>query len=123
MKEDTEVVDIQQKDLDDLNKLIAEEEKKVKDLEDRVKPAREEKKKLEEHNRILMQTNNTSKAKKKWIEETYNYTENVEKMDVDMFAKIVKTNEEVNKQIGEFNVKLAEVQKDFNAVKARAMAT
>lgn len=122
LEEDNKVVDEQKRQLDELNKMIADEEKKVRNLEDKVKPARELKSDYEDKNRILLQNNNTAKAKKEWIEKTYNYHENVDKMEIGIFNKIVETNKSVNDQVDAFNKKLMEVQVEFQKAKFEARA-
>jgi esterase/lipase len=89
----------------------------VDDLTTKVTEQRQVKADAEEKNRALTQTNASRKAKKEWIEKTYNYHENVEQLKLDVFNQIKETNNDVNKQVEEFTKKLQEVQQKFKTIK------
>ena len=64
-------------------------------------------------------TNTALNAKKQWIENTYNYSDNVEQMKTDYFRQIIETNSDVNKHVETFQTKLSDVQKELMAIRAK----
>lgn len=101
-EEDTTAVEAQKKELEELNAKIEAEQKIVDELNQKVNDGRKLKTIEEEKNRTLTSTNAARKAKKEWIEKTYNYHENVEQLKPDIFAQITATNMDVNKQVEAF---------------------
>lgn len=117
-EEDTLAVDAQKKELEELNAKIAAEQTIVDDLTQKVNDGRKLRAVEEDKNRTLTATNAARKAKKEWIEKTYNYHENVEQLKPDIFAQITATNIDVNKQVELFAQKLSQVQTQFKTIKA-----
>lgn len=117
-EEDTLAVDAQKKELEELNAKIAAEQTIVDDLTQKVNDGRKLRAVEEDKNRTLTATNAARKAKKEWIEKTYNYHENVEQLKPDIFAQITATNIDVNKQVELFAQKLSQVQSQFKTIKA-----
>jgi len=106
--------------LDDLKKKIEEEEKAVNDLTEKINKGKEEKTKEEDRNRKLHQQNVALSSKKEFIEENYDFCSHAEKMNLEVFRELMRSNANVNETVngfvGKVDVVKQEVQK-YNAAK------
>jgi len=120
LNEDTEIVKDQELKLADLKKKIEEEEKAVNDLTEKIDKGKEEKTKEEDRNRKLHQQNVALSSKKEFIEENYDFCSHAEKMNLEVFRELMRSNANVNETVngfvGKVDVVKQEVQK-YNAAK------
>ena len=127
LKEDTEIVEEQDKQLEELKKLIEAEQETVDQLTLKIhgEPGRKEKKgemlikqQEEERNRYLQQTHEALKAKKEFIEKEYDFETPVEDIKTEIFKEIMKSNESVNQTVTGFIGKVETVKDDIRRLQA-----
>jgi len=111
LKDDTKVVDEQDKQLAELKKLIEAEQADVDKLEEDGTELKKTKKVEDDRHRRVQQENTALLAKIEFIEANYDYTTTPEEMQLHFFTDLKKSNEDVNKTVDAFKSKV-EVVKD-----------
>ena len=96
----------QEAELNDLNGRITTLEGETKDLEKLAVDARDKHKKGEDQYRELLQRNVALNAELKYLKENYDYSEAISKMSQDDFMTLTQSNQFVNDKIGGFVEKL-----------------
>ena len=102
LEEDTKTVEEQQKLLDELKAQIEAEQADVDALQEDVTEGLKVKKEQDERNRHVQQQFTALDAKKEFIEANYDYTSNVNEMNLEIFKNIVQSNKEVNDTVDGF---------------------
>lgn len=72
----------------------------------------------QERHRIVEQQNTAFEAKKEFIEANYDYTSNVNDMNLEIFKNIVSSNTEVNETVHSFVDKASSVKKEVSKILA-----
>ena len=112
MEQDTAIVEEQDALLAELKKQIDAEQADVDALEESVTEARKVKKTEEERHRHQQQSNAALVAKAEYLESQYDYTTNVNEMNLEVFKNIVQSNQEVNETVAGFVDKASNVKKE-----------
>lgn len=113
---------MQKERLDELNELIAAEQET---LDETLKEMEEQEKinTLENHkNRNLSQTAAALSAQLKFIEEHYDYSEQVNALNSELFSEVSKTNDNLKMTFDEFVGKLNDLKTELTRLEAMKMA-
>ena len=118
LEEDTATVDKQEELLAELKKQIEAEQAAVDEIEEDVVAQRKTKVTESERNRRVQQEHTALDAKKVFIEENYDYTSNVSDMNLDIFKRIVESNNDVNETVNGFVGKVSGTKKEVQQILA-----
>ena len=117
-KQDTTIVDEQDALLAELKKQIEAEQADVDGLEENVVEGRKVKKTEDERNRRVQNQFIALSSKKEFIEGNYDYTSNVQDMNLDVFKRIVESNNDVNDTVDGFVSKVTGTKKEVQQILA-----
>jgi len=116
LAEDRRVVEEQKLLLAELKALIEEEQTQVDALNESVVENRKIKKSEDERYRHVQQQYTALEAKQTFIETNYDYTKAPDEMDVEIFRRIMESNNEVNETVTGFVAKVGEVKKEVTKI-------
>ena len=120
LTEDTATVTEQDAKLEELRKMIAEEQAVVDDLAEKLDEERATKTKEEARNRLLQQQFTALTAKKEFIDTEYDYSKSVEGVgkNLNVFSEIIRSNNTVNETVTGFIGKVDVVSKEVEKINA-----
>ncbi len=112
----------QDKNSDEFKKGIEEKTEITEDLKARIIEEEKIQKEEDDKNRRLAQDNAALRAKLEFVQNKYDFTENVNKLSLDDFRTITVTNNMVNESIHGFMEKLNVIKEETTRMEAAKMA-
>lgn len=113
-----QILDIQEKELEDRGLENTANEETVKEKLKKVEQMRKDNIFMDEKNRQYQKVNAALKAKLKFIEEKYDYTSAVKSLSTSDFSDLIKAHTEINATMDGFKEKLSDVQKQIQQIEA-----